>query len=77
MRLPLRIGEEFGGFVTREEFENYRLVVEFKWGTRTWGRRFNKAMDSGILLHCNGRTELRRFLDGLVEADHRSGCAIS
>jgi hypothetical protein len=47
-------GEEFGGFVTREEFENYRLVVEFKWGTRTWGRRFNKAMDSGILLHCNG-----------------------
>ena len=47
-------GEEFGGFVTRAEYENYRLLVEFKWGTQTWGRRFNKAMDSGILLHCNG-----------------------
>ena len=47
-------GEEFGGFVTRAEYENYRLVVEFKWGTQTWGRRLNKAMDSGILLHCNG-----------------------
>lgn len=47
-------GEEFGGFITREEFENYHLLVEFKWGTQTWGRRFNKAMDSGILLHCTG-----------------------
>ena len=47
-------GEEFGGFTTREEFENYRLLVEFKWGTRTWGQRFDKAMDSGILLHCTG-----------------------
>jgi len=47
-------GEEFGGLTTRAEFENYHLVVEFKWGTRTWGRRFNKAMDSGILLHCTG-----------------------
>lgn len=47
-------GQEFGGFVTREAFENYRLVVEFKWGTHTWGGRYNKAMDSGILLHCNG-----------------------
>ena len=47
-------GEEFGGFITRDEFENYHLVVEFKWGTQTWGGRFNKAMDSGILLHCNG-----------------------
>ena len=47
-------GEEFGGFITKSEFENYHLLVEFKWGTRTWGRRFNKAMDSGILLHCTG-----------------------
>ncbi len=47
-------GEEFGGFITREEYENYRLVVEFKWGTQTWASRLNKAMDSGILLHCTG-----------------------
>jgi hypothetical protein len=47
-------GEQFGGFITRAEYENYRLVIEFKWGTRTWGQRLNKAMDSGILLHCTG-----------------------
>jgi hypothetical protein len=47
-------GMEFGGFVTHGEYENYHLVVEFKWGTHTWGGRHNKAMDSGILLHCNG-----------------------
>jgi len=54
-RPAIRIsGEEFGGLTTRDEFENYHLVVEFKWGTKTWAQRFNKAMDSGILLHCTG-----------------------
>ena len=47
-------GEKFGGFITRAEFANYHLVVEFKWGTHTWASRLDKAMDSGIMLHCNG-----------------------
>jgi hypothetical protein len=29
-------GEIYGCFTTEKEFENYHLVVEFKWGTRTW-----------------------------------------
>jgi hypothetical protein len=47
-------GRVFGGFVAEKEYENYHLVAEFKWGTRTYPPRENKAMDSGILLHCVG-----------------------
>jgi hypothetical protein len=47
-------GEEFGGLTTKEEFGDYHLVVEWKWGERTFGSRKSKARDSGILLHCVG-----------------------
>lgn len=51
----LRIsGEEWGCLTTHEEFEDFRLVVEFKWGERTWGDRVDRARDSGILLHSVG-----------------------
>src|SRR5688572_24713808 len=32
-------GQTFGCFTTHQEFENYRLVVEFKWGTQTFKPR--------------------------------------
>jgi hypothetical protein len=47
-------GKVFGGFITEKEYENYHLVVEFKWGEKTWPPREDKARDSGILLHCVG-----------------------
>ena len=47
-------GEEFGGFTTEKEYENYHLVVEFKWGEKTWRPREQRIRDSGILLHCVG-----------------------
>src|SRR4051812_15930222 len=47
-------GEIFGCFTTEKEYENYHLVVEFKWGTQTFPPRDKRAMDSGILLHCVG-----------------------
>jgi Domain of Unknown Function (DUF1080) len=47
-------GEVFGCFTTEKEYENYHLVVEFKWGTHTFKPREKRAMDSGILLHCVG-----------------------
>lgn len=51
----LRIsGEEYGCVTTREEYENYRLSVEFKWGEKTWGARVDKARDSGTLVHSVG-----------------------
>jgi hypothetical protein len=44
-------GKVFGGLTTEKEYENYHLVVEFKWGKKTWPPREGKAMDSGVLLH--------------------------
>jgi hypothetical protein len=51
----LRIsGERFGGVSTVDEFENYHLRLEFKWGTATWAPRKGQKRDSGILYHAVG-----------------------
>jgi len=47
-------GEVFGCFTTEKEFENYKLVAEFKWGKKTFPPREKATRDSGILLHCIG-----------------------
>jgi 3-keto-disaccharide hydrolase len=48
----LRIsGEEWGGIATRAAYRDYHLVVEWKWGSLTWGERKSAARDSGILVH--------------------------
>ncbi len=47
-------GQEFGGLATCGNFSNYRLIVEWKWGTETWPPRKTASRDSGILLHCVG-----------------------
>lgn len=48
-------GQGYGGFVTKKAYKNYRLVVEFRWGLLTWGKRADRSRDSGILLHAQGR----------------------
>lgn len=47
-------GEEYGCITTDEEYENYHLVVEFKWGERTFEPRKEKTRDGGVLLHSQG-----------------------
>jgi hypothetical protein len=47
-------GEEWGGLATCGNFGDYHLIVEWKWGEKTWGSRAKAARDSGILLHCIG-----------------------
>ena len=44
-------GEEWGGIATTRTYRDYRLVVEWKWGSATWGERKDRARDSGILVH--------------------------
>ena len=41
-------GEEFGGLVTKNEYGNYYLRAEFKWGEKMYAPRLNTARDSGI-----------------------------
>jgi hypothetical protein len=47
-------GEEFGCITSNDEFGNYKIIVEFKWGEITYEPRVDKARDSGLLLHSIG-----------------------
>lgn len=51
-------GKEFGYIATREEFEDFHLVVEYRWGEKTWPPRENNARDSGILFHMQGEDRI-------------------
>lgn len=44
-------GEEWGGLTTVDEWTNYRLIVEWKWGGKNLPPRVDRSRDSGILLH--------------------------
>jgi hypothetical protein len=47
-------GEEYGSLITQQEYDNYQLTVEFKWGDKTYAPREDRARDNGILLHSTG-----------------------
>ncbi len=47
-------GRGYGYVATKDSHRDYHLVLEFKWGTKTWGKRENAARDNGILLHAYG-----------------------
>jgi hypothetical protein len=47
-------GEGLGGLVTNKEYRDYHLVLEYRWGMRTWPDRVNNAKDSGLLIHSTG-----------------------
>lgn len=47
-------GRGYGYVATKDTFRDYHLVLEFKWGTKTWGKREHAAKDNGILLHAYG-----------------------
>jgi hypothetical protein len=47
-------GDGFGYLATEGEYSDYHLSFEFKWGSRNWRGRENKARDSGVFLHATG-----------------------
>ena len=47
-------GDDFGGIVTKKEYDNYYLRAEFKWGEKTYQDRVGKARDCGILYNITG-----------------------
>jgi hypothetical protein len=51
-------GTEYGYFITQQEYENYYLRAEFKWGEATHAPRKDKARDSGILYHVVGPNQV-------------------
>lgn len=47
-------GRGYGYVATKKDYQDYHLVLEFKWGEKTWGKRENATRDNGILLHAHG-----------------------
>jgi hypothetical protein len=47
-------GENFGGISTQEEFANFHLRLEFKWGKKKWNPKRDAKRDSGLLYHAVG-----------------------
>lgn len=47
-------GDGLGALVTQKRYRDYHLVLEFKWGERTWHERKEAARDSGLLVHSGG-----------------------
>jgi hypothetical protein len=47
-------GQIFGALTSLEEFEDYHLRLEMKWGQKKWPPREDRPRDSGLLYHCIG-----------------------
>ncbi len=47
-------GKGFGYIRTRQAYKNYHLVMDYKWGEKTWPPREDKTRDCGLLVHGHG-----------------------
>lgn len=47
-------GDGLGGLITNKSYRDYHLVLEYRWGEKTWHDRADAARDSGLLIHSNG-----------------------
>ncbi|MEO0448164.1 MAG: DUF1080 domain-containing protein, partial [Verrucomicrobiota bacterium] len=47
-------GKGMGYVRTKQQFRDYHLVAEYKWGERTHANRVDRSRDCGILLHSFG-----------------------
>lgn len=51
----LRVSGQGEGYIAHStEWENFVMILEFRWGTTTWAPRVTKARDGGLLVHGNG-----------------------
>jgi hypothetical protein len=48
-------GQNWGAIITKNEYENYHLQLQFKWGSLLWGQKKGKKKDSGLLYHSVGK----------------------
>jgi hypothetical protein len=45
-------GDGLGYICTKQRYRDYHLIVEYRWGERTWGNRVDRARDTGVIIHC-------------------------
>ncbi len=47
-------GNGIGGITTDKAYRDYQLIVEFKWGEKSWANRVDRCRDGGVLIHSVG-----------------------
>lgn len=45
-------GDGMGYICTKDRYKDYHLVLEYRWGDKTWQSRKDCTKDSGVLVHC-------------------------
>jgi hypothetical protein len=50
-------GQHMGYLATKKNYGNYRLVAEFKWGTKTWDGK-GRGRDAGLFFNATGEDVL-------------------
>ena len=48
-------GKGWGYLRSKDSYRDYHLVLEYRWGERTWGAREDKARASGLFVHGHGQ----------------------
>ena len=46
--------QSFGGIMTKSEYSNYSLTLEYKWGDKKFQPRYDFVRDAGIIFHMHG-----------------------
>jgi len=64
-------GTEMGYIITKQDYQNYYLKAEFKWGEGTFAPRAGQARDSGILYNIQGE---QKVWPRSVEFQINEGC---
>jgi len=64
-------GERWGGIITRQEFSDYHLVVEFRWGLLTWGSEKAGRRTAASSSIARGRRQHREGLQRTLDEVHR------
>ena len=65
-------GEDPGYLATQNAYRDYRLVVEYKWGEKTFGAK--TVRNSGILLHGTGADGNKSPWMASIECQVAQGC---
>jgi len=48
-------GQEWGGISTKNDYYNFHLQLQFKWGSLSWGQKKGQKKDSGLLYFAVGK----------------------
>lgn len=47
-------GQVFGTLISKKEYGNYHLKLQYKWGEKKWPPRMTMVRDAGLLYHGHG-----------------------